>query len=250
MEKRLVIFFSLTVLLLVLNFWIQAKFFAPVKPGPQLAAKPDKDKADKDKPGKADEDKAENDKAGQGVAQEGAQADDTQPADDKKDEPAEGDKPQGAADAAPEIKAAPEPDIAPQWVTIGSADPAEPYRMLVTLTNKGAAIERVELNSPRYRDLDNRAGYLGFLATTDAPNRGGSVVNVVGPGTPAAAAGLKPGDVIEAFNGLHIDSAAELEKAINATQPGQNVELTLRDGPKVERHTRAAAAGAVRPRGR
>ena len=38
-----------------------------------------------------------------------------------------------------------------------------PYRMLVTLTNKGAAVARIELNSPRYCDIDDRSGYLGHL---------------------------------------------------------------------------------------
>ena len=44
---------------------------------------------------------------------------------------------------------APEPEVPEQWVTLGSADENDPYRMLVTLTNRGAAVARIELSSPR-----------------------------------------------------------------------------------------------------
>ncbi|MBU4398163.1 MAG: hypothetical protein KKE86_02375, partial [Planctomycetes bacterium] len=68
---------------------------------------------------------------------------------------------------APEIKAAiePEPEQLEQWVTLGSADHKDPFRMLVTLTTKGAALARIELNDPRYCDIDERYGYLGHLAS-------------------------------------------------------------------------------------
>ena len=65
--------------------------------------------------------------------------------------------------AAPELKAPPEPEVPEQWVTLGSADENDPYRMLVTLSNRGAAVARIELSSPRYRDIDDRSGYLGHL---------------------------------------------------------------------------------------
>ena len=67
--------------------------------------------------------------------------------------------------------------------------------MLVYLTNRGAAIERVEMNSPRYRDLENYSGYLGYLAPADAGGAG-ALVRIVGAGTPAAQVGIAPGDVI------------------------------------------------------
>ncbi len=47
-----------------------------------------------------------------------------------------------------------------------------PFRMLVTLTNRGAAVERVELNHPRYHEVDNfnkLGGYLGYLAAENFP---------------------------------------------------------------------------------
>ena len=75
--------------------------------------------------------------------------------------------------AAPEIKAAPEPEVPEQWVTLGSADENDPYRMLVTLTNRGAAVARIELSSPRYCDIDNRSGYLGHLVMNEGKLRRG-----------------------------------------------------------------------------
>ncbi len=70
---------------------------------------------------------------------------------------------------------------------------------MVTLTNHGAAVERIEISNPKFRDFEDRSGYLGHLAAENAPQ--GVKVNVVGPGTPAANAGLKAGDVITAVNG-------------------------------------------------
>jgi len=121
-----------------------------------------------------------------------------------------------------------EPAIAPQWATLGSADPASPYRMLVVLTNQGAAVERLELNSPRYHHLEDRSGYLGPLALEDAPGREGALVHVVGPGTPAAAAGLLPDDVITAVDGQKISSAVQLVDVMQGTKTGQEVTLTIK----------------------
>jgi YidC/Oxa1 family membrane protein insertase len=131
-------------------------------------------------------------------------------------------------------------DIADQWFTLGSVAPPDaqsPYQMLVTLTNQGAAVQRVELSNPRYRDVEDRSGYLGSLAWTS--DKAGCRVHVVGPGTPAAAAGVQPDDVIVELNGhktterdfeadTNCDEAAAI---LHKTEPGQSVEITVqRDG--------------------
>ena len=51
--------------------------------------------------------------------------------------------------AEPAVIAPAAPEPAQQWLTLGSADPKDPYRMLVTLTNRGAAVARIELSSQR-----------------------------------------------------------------------------------------------------
>ena len=63
----------------------------------------------------------------------------------------------------------PNPKCPEQWVTLGSASDTGPYRMLVTLASRGAALARVELS--RYYDIDDRSGYLGHLTTDLRPRR-------------------------------------------------------------------------------
>ena len=134
-------------------------------------------------------------------------------------------------------------------IALGSLDPESPYRMLVTLTNRGAAVERVELNSPKYLDLENKSGYLGYLALVDEPR--GCRVEVVGNGTPAALAkstagghtGLRgplttvnesgeeqltaPGDLITAIDGQSVNSRKELISWLKKTRPGQEVQVSV-----------------------
>lgn len=132
-----------------------------------------------------------------------------------------------AADAQPTV-APPKPAIAEQWLTLGSADPASPYRMLVTLTNRGAAVARIELNSERFRNLEDHAGYLGHLAVQPvAGGKPGALVQVVGPGTPADRAGLKPGDVLLSVNGAKVQGAASLREALAESRPRQQVKLDV-----------------------
>lgn len=138
-----------------------------------------------------------------------------------------------------------------QVVSLGSLDPASPYRMAVTLTNRGAAIERVELNDPRYRDLEDRSGYLGNLALVDDP-RGGCRVQVVIDGTPAARARIesdpdhpglrgpvytqdeagnvqlaRPGDRITALDGTPVADRGELWRRLSKLKPRQRIELGI-----------------------
>lgn len=148
-------------------------------------------------------------------------------------EPAEG--PKKPAEKKPKLPRAPEPP--PEWFALGSLDPKTGYRMVVYFTNQGAAIECIELSSPKYLDLEalqERAGYLGHLALTEAKG-GGCLVNVVGPGTPAAnatAPGLSPGllkwDVIESLNGAITDDPVAFQEVLRHIKPKQTVELGVR----------------------
>src|SRR5579872_3059470 len=83
-------------------------------------------------------------------------------------------------------------------------------------------------------------GYLGVdiqpVTATMAESMGmktakGAIVDQTMPGTPAAEAGLKAGDVITKLNGEQIEDAADLTQRIGSFKPGAKVELTyLRDG--------------------
>ena len=151
-----------------------------------------------------------------------------QPQQAKPGEPKSPEKPQ---DEEPKIEAPqlaePAPAIPMRWVTLGSADPADPYRMLVTLTSEGAAVERIELSSSRFHDLEDRSGYLGHIVMDPEIHGNGCLVQVVGAGTPAAKAGLQSGDLIKAIDGAAISGAGALHSALAVTKPKQTIELTV-----------------------
>ncbi|MEQ8846119.1 YidC/Oxa1 family insertase periplasmic-domain containing protein [Botrimarina sp.] len=130
-----------------------------------------------------------------------------------------------------------EPPAEAQLITLGSVAADSPYRMLLTVNNAGAGVERLSLSSKNYSDLDNRSGYLGQLAPTDADS-GGALVNMVGEGSPAAAAGLRVGDVITGLVAgdvdLPIDDARKLLLALDQSRPRDAFELRVqRDGELV-----------------
>ena len=62
-------------------------------------------------------------------------------------------------------------------------------------------------------------------------NTTGVVVNAVSDGSPAAAAGLEPGDVITAVDGRRIRTPGELVATVGERAPGSALEITaLREG--------------------
>ena len=211
MEKRFLLFIVLSIAVLIGNLYLQAVLHPPKPPADKagdLAAQKqgagEKAGAPADEAGgnKGDKEEAKSEDAGTKLGAE---------------------KPK----EAPAVDVAEAPEAKPQWFTLGSADPNEsnPYRLLVTATSKGAAIERIETSSAKYRDFEDRSGYLGHLAAENAA--GGIKINVVGTGTPAAVAGLKAGDVITSFAGRSIADVSELDDALAATKPDQKIEIAI-----------------------
>ena len=146
----------------------------------------------------------------------------------------------------------PDPGLPSRWVTLGSADPDGPYRMLVTLTSQGAAVLRIELSSPRYHDLEDRSGYLGHVVVEEGIVGGGCPVQVVGDGTPAAMAGLRAGDLIRAIDGNPISGSHALREALSRTKPGQTIALdVLRGGEELTLYAtlRRRPLEIIRPEG-
>jgi YidC/Oxa1 family membrane protein insertase len=142
-----------------------------------------------------------------------------------------------ATDAAapPAVIVEEDPAAAAERIALGSVDPEGAHRMMLTVNNVGAGVERIELSSDDYRDLDDRSGYLGQLALTDAPS-GGAVVNIVGPGTPAEEAGLEPGDVVVTVEyppgqATPVETADDLQRVLADAKPRKPITLDLqRDG--------------------
>ena len=72
----------------------------------------------------------------------------------------------------------------------------------------------------------------------------GALIATVEPGSPADKAGLKPGDVVLAFNGQEIDDPNKLPRLVAATKPGQSATLSIwRDGKAEEVKFTAGRAG-------
>lgn len=210
----------LSIIILVGGSFINQWLFPRKAPPPELGQKPD-------------------------IRQPGDKPADVQPAPGDQPKPVDAPKP---AEVVPPAEApAAEPDqskVPSKIVTLGSLDPESPFRMLVTLTNSGAALSRIELTSPRFRDED-RSGYLGHIA--DVKVRGqGCLIRHVGPGTPAAQAGLRgeqwiksengdwkhvPGDLITAVDGESVLGPETLTDKLGTFRHGHEVTLTVvRDG--------------------
>ncbi|MBM4003499.1 MAG: membrane protein insertase YidC [Planctomycetes bacterium] len=125
--------------------------------------------------------------------------------------------------------------IAPvKWVTLGSIDPKSGYRMLVTLSSRGAAVDRVELNSDRYHDLERLHGYIGHLALVPDPAGEGCRISAVGAGTPASRAtsaavsgGLNVEDLLLTCQGEPINSPQSLDAILKDILPGDKLALKI-----------------------
>jgi YidC/Oxa1 family membrane protein insertase len=223
-DRRFTLFAILVAVGFVANHFIYTKLFPPdpnelVKPAAVAKAKPAPGKPAhpaKDKPA-AELEPAADKPAAQATEKPGTAAEQGVPKDEE---------PDAAKNAAA---------VATQWGVLGSTDPDSPYRMLTTWTNRGAAIVRLELNSARYHDLEDRSGYLGHLEPADAPEKAGALVQVVGAGTPADLAGLKPADVITAVDDQKVRSAESLVDVLKTTRPSQTIQIAInREGnPKL-----------------
>ncbi|HEY8791632.1 MAG TPA: trypsin-like peptidase domain-containing protein [Gaiellaceae bacterium] len=71
--------------------------------------------------------------------------------------------------------------------------------------------------------------FLGVVLR-DSSLQTGAAINQVRPGTPAASASLRAGDIVTAAGGKPIRSASELRAVINAHRPGDTISLTYMRG--------------------
>lgn len=110
------------------------------------------------------------------------------------------------------------------WQGVGLAIPANEVRTAFErIMHRGAPV----------------VGYLGIDVSLVSLDRDGRVlgaqIDVVGAGSPAAKAGLLPGDIIVKFAGRSIESATDVIKYIQMTKPGEKVSITvLRDNQALE----------------
>lgn len=137
--------------------------------------------------------------------------------------------------------------LKPTFVTLGSLDPDSPYRFLATLTNRGAAVARVELSEKAYLDNTDKTGYLGQIVVDESYawneydlGLPGVSAQVVGVGTPAERAGLKQGDRIVGFVDAQgastpINEYVDLRNALLKTKPGDKIKLEVYEAAQLEK---------------
>jgi len=236
-DKRFVGFFVLAIAMVVLNLLLGQLFRKP--PAPPKAAQKDEQKQDQ----KAEEEEQKKEDIPEAKQKPPGQAEESSPELAYEGEPPEPpvlDR-EPLAEKQPPVVPEKKPPAQPQvaerperWLTLGSLErgPDNPYRMLVTLTSRGAAVRRVELASESFRDLEFRDGYLGELALKAQQNAPGCIVRVVGAGTPAAAAGLQPGDILTVVAERNVDRPGDLDLALRKIDPNTDVTLEIVRGGK------------------
>lgn len=113
-------------------------------------------------------------------------------------------------------------------VGLAFAIPASTVTSVVDQLEHGGRVNRAYLGvrvQPVTQDLADSLGL---------PTAAGALIDSAEPGTPAAAAGLKSGDVITKMNGVTIKDARELTRKVGAMRSNDKAEFTyLRDGKEL-----------------
>ena len=110
-------------------------------------------------------------------------------------------------------------------IGIGFAIPVNMARNVMNQLVKYGAVRRGQLGVSMYTVTPDVAHSLGLPSAT------GALVSQVVEGSPAAAAGLRNGDVITSVNGQAVKSNSELRNIIGLRQVGDRIDIGLtRDG--------------------
>jgi putative serine protease PepD len=100
---------------------------------------------------------------------------------------------------------------------VGFAVPIDPVKAELPALESGHTIEHP---------------YLGAGLQEASINRQGAQVQSVAAGTPAAAAGLRAGDLITALNGSTVIGPSQLVDDLAALRPGDKITLTVTRGSR------------------
>jgi serine protease Do len=107
-------------------------------------------------------------------------------------------------------------------IGIGFATPINTIRELLPQLRAGK-ISRGVIGVSISRDAMTKEMAQAF----GLPNTNGAVVSSVTPNTPAAKAGIEPGDVIVEYNGRPVTDSDVLVSMVVATKPGTTVPITI-----------------------
>ncbi|MBS0642750.1 MAG: DegQ family serine endoprotease [Acetobacteraceae bacterium] len=110
-------------------------------------------------------------------------------------------------------------------VGIGFAVPSDMIRTVTAQLEKSGHVTR------GYMGVETQPVTAATAKALKLPENGGALLAGVSADSPAAKAGLQPGDVIQAVNGTKVSNPRDLALNVAAIQPGQDANLTvLRDG--------------------
>ena len=110
-------------------------------------------------------------------------------------------------------------------VGIGFAIPAQTAENVVDALEHGGVVSR------GYLGVNIQPVTSAIADSLSMKSAEGAIVDQVMPGTPAADAGLKSGDVITKLDGKDVQDAGDLSLRVASLKPGAKVELTyMRDG--------------------
>jgi S1-C subfamily serine protease len=111
--------------------------------------------------------------------------------------------------------------------TFRSTDSTQAYAIPIA---KALSIEKKVVAGARSTRVHiGETPFMGVQVTGNERGVTGAVIAGVTPGSPAASAGLAPGDVVTAVNGHHTSSPASLTSSLLAKNPGDRVTITFAD---------------------
>ena len=129
-------------------------------------------------------------------------------------------------------------------IGIGFAIPSNLVRSIVDQLEKTGHVTRGYLGVEAQAVTPGIAKALNLPAGGSADDRGALIASVP-DGSPAAKAGLKPGDVITQVNGKHVGNPRELAIDISSIAPGTSTDVTyLRNGKSAEATVTVAKLGS------
>ncbi len=174
-QRRFLLFMALSLAVLMGWTYVSSLLWPPPKQAPQQQAAANKDAGkpgDEQKPGQRADAAAQDQPEAKNATEKVEPADAAKgAAENPAAAPPEKDAPPAQAGAQPQQGPVQPAKFPPASVDIGSLDPDSGYFLRGTLTSKGGALATVELNDPRYQDLDLNGVQLRLLGSSHAEPR-------------------------------------------------------------------------------
>lgn len=111
-------------------------------------------------------------------------------------------------------------------VGIGFAIPSDMAKEVVAQLTANGTVSRGQIGVSIQNVTPEIADSLGLKESK------GALVAEVVPGSPAARAGLRPGDIVRSFGEAKLEEARDLSRAVARTAPGDTVRMVVQRGEK------------------